>query len=40
MKAGVSSACLYPQILEDSVEDLAKRGVKNIEIFVNSDCEL
>lgn len=40
MQAGVSSACLYPEILEDSIESLAKLGIKNMELFVNSDCEL
>lgn len=40
MRAGVSSACLYPQLLEKSVEDIAKIGIKNTEIFINTDCEL
>lgn len=40
MKAGVSSACLYPQILEKSVEDMAKHGIKLMEIFINTDSEL
>ena len=40
MKAGVSSACLYPQLLEKSVEDIAKNGIKNTEIFINTDSEL
>ncbi|MCC8068887.1 MAG: sugar phosphate isomerase/epimerase [Ruminococcus sp.] len=40
MKAGVSSACLYPQILERAVEDIAKCGIKATEIFINTDCEL
>lgn len=40
MKAGVSSACLYPQILEKSVKDMAENGIKFMEIFINTDCEL
>ncbi len=40
MRAGVSSACLYPQLLEKSVEDIAKIGIKNTEIFINTDSEL
>lgn len=40
MKAGVSSACLYPQILEQSVEDIGKHGIKCTEIFINTDSEL
>lgn len=40
MKAGVSTACLYPTELEKAFGMLAKNGVKNVEIFVNSHCEL
>lgn len=40
MKAGVSTACLYPKLLEEAVYDLAVNGVAHIEIFVNTFCEL
>ena len=40
MKAGVSTACLYPRLLEESVYDLAVNGINHIEIFVNTDSEL
>lgn len=40
MKAGVSTACLYPRLLEECVYDLAVNGISHIEIFVNTDCEL
>lgn len=40
MKAGISTACLYPRLLEESFYDLAVNGVDNIEIFFNTDCEL
>ncbi len=40
MKAGVSTACLYPALLEDSLSDLVKNGIRNTEIFVNTHCEL
>lgn len=40
MKAGVSTACLYPMILEKAFLSLAETGVKTTEIFVNSHCEL
>lgn len=40
LKAGVSSACLYPKLLEESIYDLAVNGINHIEIFVNTDCEL
>lgn len=39
MKSGVSTACLYPELLEDAVFDLASRGVERAEIFINSHCE-
>ncbi len=40
MKAGVSTACLYPRPLEDSLYDLAVNGVSCVEIFVNTHSEL
>lgn len=40
MKAGVSTACLYPALLEDSLSDLVSRGIKTTEIFINTHCEL
>ncbi|MCD7729930.1 MAG: sugar phosphate isomerase/epimerase [Oscillospiraceae bacterium] len=40
MKAGVSTACLYPLEVEKAFRSLAENGVKLTEIFVNSDCEL
>ena len=40
IRAGVSSACLYPKLLEESVYDLAVNGINHIEIFVNTDSEL
>lgn len=40
MKAGVSTACLYPMVLEKAFLTLAQTGVKTTEIFINSNCEL
>lgn len=40
MIAGVSTACLYPKPLEESLYDLAVNGVSNVEIFVNTHSEL
>lgn len=40
MKAGVSTACLYPRLLEESLYDLAVNGIDCVEIFFNTDCEL
>ena len=34
MKAGVSTACLYPRLLEDSLYDLALNGVPHVEILI------
>ena len=40
MQAGVSTACLYPQLLEEALYDLALSGIQHTEIFFNSDSEL
>lgn len=40
MRAGVSTACLYPKLLEESVYDLALNGIAHTEIFVNTGSEL
>lgn len=40
MKAGISTACLYPMELEMAFRQLAENGIKTTEIFVNSHCEL
>ena len=39
MKAGVSSASLYPLHTEDAVRAIAELGVKNMEIFINDISE-
>lgn len=38
--AGVSTACLYPKPLEESLYDLAVNGVSCVEIFINTHSEL
>ncbi len=40
MQAGVSTACLYPQLLEESLYELAVNGITHVEIFFNSESEL
>ena len=40
MKTGMSSACFYPLETEKAVRKCGEMGFKNIEIFVNSYCEL
>jgi sugar phosphate isomerase/epimerase len=40
VKIGVSTACLYPKLLEDALYDLAIHGISNVEIFINSESEL
>lgn len=40
MEAGISTACFYPEYVENAVLFLAENGARNIEIFINSDCEL
>ncbi len=40
LKAGVSTACLYPQPLEEAFYELALSGVQQAEVFINSHSEL
>lgn len=40
MNFGISTSCFYPAYLELAVEDLARHGVQNIEIFVNTYSEM
>ncbi len=40
MKAGVSTACLYPKPVEESLYDLAVNGISCAEVFINSHSEL
>ena len=40
MQAGVSTACLYPELLEESIYRLAVNGVENIDIIVKTSTEL
>ena len=40
MTAGVSTACLYPMETEKALRSLAEADVKNMEIFLNTHCEL
>lgn len=40
MKAGVSTACLYPTEVEKAFLQLARNGIRSTEIFVNTHCEL
>lgn len=40
MKAGISTACLYPEMLETALSQLMKTGIKNTEIFVNTHSEV
>lgn len=40
MKAGVSTACLYPLHVENALENLVKMNIDNTEIFLNCHSEL
>ncbi len=40
MHAGVSTACLYPQYLEDALYELALNGITHTELFVNADSDI
>lgn len=40
LRAGVSTACLYPRAVEEALYDLALAGVQHVEIFINTHSEL
>ncbi|MBR1592183.1 MAG: sugar phosphate isomerase/epimerase [Ruminococcus sp.] len=40
MTAGVSTACLYPMPVEESLYQLAVNGVSCVEVFINTHSEL
>ncbi len=40
MQIGISSSCLYPFTVEDSLKTVGELGTKTAEIFFNSYCEL
>ncbi len=40
LRAGVSTACLYPRVVEEALYDLALSGVQQVEIFINTHSEL
>ncbi len=40
MKAGISTACLYPMLLEDAFSTLLKLGFREFEVFFNTFREL
>jgi len=39
MEVGISSACFYPMQTEDAIDQIIRCGFRNVEIFVNSECE-
>ena len=40
MRAGVSTACLFPKLVEESLYDLAVNGIPCVEVFLNTHSEL
>lgn len=40
MEVGISTACFYPQPLEDTIERVAKLGIQTVEIFFNTESEM
>lgn len=40
MEAGVSTACMYPKLLEEALYELVINGIGGTEMFINADCEL
>lgn len=40
LKAGVSTACLYPKVIEEALYDFALAGIEHVELFINSHSEI
>lgn len=40
MEIGISSACLYPEKIEDCLKGVAELGAKTVELFVNCASEM
>lgn len=40
MKIGISTACLYPELLENALKSILERGTNVLEIFINTHSEL
>ena len=40
MALGISTACLYPMLMEDSLETLINLGFHQFEIFINTYSEM
>lgn len=40
LSIGVSTACMYPRLLEEVVEEYGKSGIRVIELFINSYSEM
>ena len=40
MALGISTACLYPMLMEDSLETLIDLGFHQFEIFINTYSEM
>ena len=40
MQAGVSTACMYPELLEEALYGLALNGITHTELFINSDSDI
>lgn len=40
MKAGVSTACLYPKQMEQALEEYGQLGINKVELFFNTPSEL
>lgn len=40
MDVGISTACFYPLLTEDALDQVLEQGAKTVEIFFNTYCEL
>lgn len=39
MRAGVSTSCLFPMLLEEALDHLLAMGIRTVEIFLNTESE-
>lgn len=39
MEVGISTACFYPMLTEEALEEAAKTGAKRVELFLNAEGE-
>lgn len=39
MRAGVSTSCLFPMLIEEALDHLLSMGIRTVEVFLNTESE-